>query len=531
MNVLIVDDQISVINGILSGVHFKELGFEVVRSATSSEEALAVFSEIPVDIILTDIEMPGENGLELNKKIQEKYPDTLRILLTSHAEFRYAQESIKLGCFDYLLQPSPYEEIEECLLRALQHIYQQRKKTQLYQYGQLLETNETELMDHIVTELFSRVPEDANSSLEFLNKMGYPISKEKKIQIIIINVQSFRISNAPIFSEKAIHKAISNALKQADFIYPILALSTVNPFRQFVLVLFSATSDDLNISIGQYQMLYEKLSAELANEELTCYIGNWIACEHVRHELKQMHSYIDENISNRTGVYLTSGQDISATVATNLAESAERWETLITAGQKRILEYEIEDFLQSTVANSKNKLRSLCDLHQQLTHIFFGFFYDNNADVSKLFNNTYTYADYMNGFKDTDSLRKAVSFMLNAIDNIQKNSVSKSDIENAKSFIANNISNPITVKDVADHVNLSAEYFTKLFKRATSQNIKEYIDHSKISAAKEMLEHSNISVSMIALELGYSYFSHFTQVFKKYEHMTPSEYRSKFTNQ
>jgi DNA-binding NarL/FixJ family response regulator len=58
-----------------------------VRTATNSEEALAVFTEIPVDIMLTDIEMPGENGLELNKKVQEKYPDTLRILLTSHAEF------------------------------------------------------------------------------------------------------------------------------------------------------------------------------------------------------------------------------------------------------------------------------------------------------------------------------------------------------------------------------------------------------------------------------------------------------------
>lgn len=132
MNVLIVDDQISVIKGILSGVHFKELGIDVVRTATSSEEALAIFTEIPVDIMLTDIEMPNVNGLELNKKIQEKYPDTLRILLTSHAEFRYAQESVKLGCFDYLLQPTPYEEIEECLLRALQHIYQQRKKSQLY---------------------------------------------------------------------------------------------------------------------------------------------------------------------------------------------------------------------------------------------------------------------------------------------------------------------------------------------------------------------------------------------------------------
>ncbi len=107
----------------------------------------------------------GESGLELNKKIQKKYPDTYRILLTSHAEFRYAQESVKLGCFDYLLQPSPYWEIEECLLRALQEIYQQRKKRRLYEYGQLLEKNETELMNHIVTEIFSRVPEDADLHL------------------------------------------------------------------------------------------------------------------------------------------------------------------------------------------------------------------------------------------------------------------------------------------------------------------------------------------------------------------------------
>ena len=531
MNVLIVDDQISVINGLLSGVHFKELGIDIVRSATSSEEALAVFNKMPVDIMLTDIEMPGESGLDLNKKIQEKYPDTYRILLTSHAKFRYAQESVKLGCFDYLLQPCPYSEIEECLKRALQQIYQQRKKTHLYEYGQILEKNETELMDHIVLGIFSRNPDDRNSSLEFLNKMGYPIGKDKKIQLIIVDVQSFRLSEKPDSSEKSIHKAISNTLKQANITYPILALSTVSRFRQFVLVLFSATSEDLTISDEQYREFYENLSAELANEAVTCYVSNWVACDTVRDEVKQMHILMDENINNRTGIYRALGQDISTPMVINLAESIERWKTLISAGQKRMLDNEIEALLQSIVNKSKNKLKSLCELHQQLTHIFLSFFYDNNADLKALFNNQYSYADYMNSFKDIPSLKKAVNFMLNAIDVIQKNSMEKSDIEKAKSYIANNISNSITVMDVANHVNLSAEYFTKVFKRATGQNIKEYISLSKVSAAKEMLEHSNMSISMVALELGYSYFSHFTQVFKKYEHITPSEYRNKFLNQ
>lgn len=529
MNVLIVDDQVTVLNGILSGVHFKELGIEEVRTATSSEQALEVFAEIPVDIMLTDIEMPGENGLELNRQVQTLYPETLRILLTSHAEFRYAQESVKLGCFDYLLQPAPYDVIEDCLRRALQQIYQQRKRARLQQYGQLLETNETELMNHVVIKMFSRIPEDLDSSLEFLNQMGYPIHREKRVQIIFINVQSFRNLDESVFSEKSIHKAISNALKQASIIYPVLKLSTVNRFRMFVLVLFSATEDDLTLSAEQYQAFYEMLSAELPNETLTCYVGNWVACKDMREEVKPIQRYIDENINNDSGIYLTSGQTLPVSASTNLAQSAERWKTLIAAGQKRILEYEIEEFIKNTVLTSKNKFKTLCELHQQLTHIFLDFFYNNNAVMSDLFGADYTYTDYMDSFKDIDSLRKGVNFMLNAIDKVHKSNMPKSDVEKAKSFIANNITNPITVKDVADHVNLSAEYFTKLFKRETGQNIKEYIALSKVSAAKEMLEHSNVSVGMIALELGYSYFSHFTQVFKKYENMTPSEYRSKYS--
>ena len=82
------------------------------------------------------------------------------------------------------------------------------------------------------------------------------------------------------------------------------------------------------------------------------------------------------------------------------------------------------------------------------------------------------------------------------------------------------------MKDVADHICLSPEYFTKLFKKETGQNIKEYITVTKIEAAKDMLENSPIPVGMVALELGYTNFSHFSQVFKKYENMSPSEYRN-----
>ena len=528
MTVLVVDDQLSVLGGIRSGVHFEELGIERVFYAASTEEALEILRENTVDIMLSDIEMPGENGLMLNRRAQQLFPKLLRILLTSHAEFSYAQESIKLGCFDYLLQPAPYEEIEECLRRALQELHERRKKEQLYQYGQLLKTNETELMDHVALKLFSRIPEDVDSSIEFLNQMGYPINREKQIQVAIINAGNFKSSETPLYSEKAIHKGISNALKNAGITYPILALTTLNRYKQFALILFSATQEDVELTPEQYSGFYKMLCKELPEEMLTCYVGQRIRCGQVREDIRRIHDiFIDENISNETGVFLQYGWDTPSEAVTNLSESVERWKNLLAAGQKRMLEREIEAFMKSTVDSSKRKHKALCELHQQLTHIFFGYFYDNNAEVGDLFSNEYSYNDYMDSFADTDSLRRAVRYMLDMVDVMQKNNLPKSDVERAKSYIAENIADPITVKDVAEHVNLSAEYFTKLFKRETGCNIKEYIMQSKVDAAKEMLEHSNMSVGMVALELGYSNFSHFTQIFKKYENMTPSEYRSK----
>lgn len=66
--------------------------------------ARKLVAEKSIQIILCDIEMPGEDGLSLNEWVRDTKPEIIRILLTSHAEFSYAQKSLKLGCFDYVVQ-------------------------------------------------------------------------------------------------------------------------------------------------------------------------------------------------------------------------------------------------------------------------------------------------------------------------------------------------------------------------------------------------------------------------------------------
>lgn len=111
MNVLFVDDQMSVLDGIAAGISFQELGIDNVRYATGADRAMDILRAVPIDIMLCDIEMPGEDGLQLIQRAQTLYPELLTILLTSHTEFEYAQNSVRLGCFDYIVQPAPYDVI------------------------------------------------------------------------------------------------------------------------------------------------------------------------------------------------------------------------------------------------------------------------------------------------------------------------------------------------------------------------------------------------------------------------------------
>ncbi len=90
----------------------------------------------------------------------------------------------------------------------------------------------------------------------------------------------------------------------------------------------------------------------------------------------------------------------------------------------------------------------------------------------------------MDAFKDTSALRKAVSFIIPAI-HISSGSDSEKDaVSLAKKYITNNVSLNLSVKDVADYVHLSPEYFTKLFKKEVGQNIKSYILQVKVEIAK-----------------------------------------------
>ncbi|ANE45486.1 AraC family transcriptional regulator [Paenibacillus swuensis] len=112
MNILIVDDEHIIREGIKRTISHHDSGHTILLAA-SPEEAMAALRSHPVDVVLTDILMPGMTGLELMSLSRNRYPHVKWIVVSAHSEFSYAQEAVRLGAKDYLLKPIGKERLVE----------------------------------------------------------------------------------------------------------------------------------------------------------------------------------------------------------------------------------------------------------------------------------------------------------------------------------------------------------------------------------------------------------------------------------
>ena len=137
MRLLIVDDEIFAIEGIKAGVNWEVLDFSEVLTANSYAQAVEIMEDTPVEIILCDIEMPNESGLELVAWVNEHHPKTECIILSCHDEFDFARQAVQLRCLDYILKPARYDFLTEVLGNAIQTVKEKNHQDILEGYGQL----------------------------------------------------------------------------------------------------------------------------------------------------------------------------------------------------------------------------------------------------------------------------------------------------------------------------------------------------------------------------------------------------------
>ena len=109
---VIFDDEYIVLQGLQAMIDWQKYGVEIVGTAGDGAAALAIVRERRPDIILTDIRMPGMDGLELIERVMQEAPDTYTIVFSGFNEFEYVKRAIGLGVADYLEKPITIQTIE-----------------------------------------------------------------------------------------------------------------------------------------------------------------------------------------------------------------------------------------------------------------------------------------------------------------------------------------------------------------------------------------------------------------------------------
>ncbi|HEX9049788.1 MAG TPA: response regulator [Anaeromyxobacter sp.] len=181
--ILVVDDE----------KFFQELFREVLagaghhpRTAGSGEEALQLLADDHFDLLLTDVVMPGIDGIALVKEAKRRDPDVEAVAVTGHDDVRLAVQAMKAGCADFLTKPVDREELVAVADRALGRVKLRREHSQLvtenldlarsqalYRQGlQILATLDGERLQDLALSVLARVTDAQGAALWLADEKG-----------------------------------------------------------------------------------------------------------------------------------------------------------------------------------------------------------------------------------------------------------------------------------------------------------------------------------------------------------------------
>jgi len=156
LNILVVDDEPSIVE--LLSEYLRARGHRV-WSAADGEGALAVLAERDLDLVLTDMKMPGMDGLDLLDRLRAREPYIGTILMTGYGTIDTAIRAMKRGAQDYLIKPFKLREVHTAVVRAAERTRLERETVRLRQVVALFENAHVlegpagldELYAHLVT--------------------------------------------------------------------------------------------------------------------------------------------------------------------------------------------------------------------------------------------------------------------------------------------------------------------------------------------------------------------------------------------
>ena len=175
---MVVEDEKILREGICLVGDWNSNGVEICAAVSNGQEALDIIEEKKPDIVLTDVVMPVMDGLELTKKLYEKYPEIRVILLSGHEEFQFVKKAMEYKACNYLLKPAKIERLIEVVGSVKDELESERH------LKQKLEQSVPIVREHYINQLLSGTEYDEEHIRQQFDFLNIPIDRSNPVVMI-----------------------------------------------------------------------------------------------------------------------------------------------------------------------------------------------------------------------------------------------------------------------------------------------------------------------------------------------------------
>ena len=482
------------------------------------------------DICFMDIQMPGLNGIQAIKEIQKFNQTVIFIVVTAYDKFNYAKEAINLGVFEFLTKPVNRRTIMEICTKAMAKVddIRQRRSDDL-KIREKLETVVPMLESGYINNLllqddFRTYQDNYRQLLDIKEEQGCIMVVEfgdSEENGMLTNAVGASVRAGKFYSEfREICKDFFECLVGPVMGNRIVLLvpyeletiryedrvQILSKARNMVHKLEMRIECKFRCGIGRVRALDSAQAKESYSEALCALREGDDAVMHVE-DIPMGQKYDGEYPRELENQYFQRVLSKDAASAVDCAQRFYYW----MMEQDGVTREDVEIKVLELVMEVEKKAFFAGGAK-------YGFTYRGN------------YIREVQACMDFHQLkewflRKTKEVCQNMETAKEKESVSI--VEKAKKYIDENFQKDVSLDDVSRIVDISPFYFSKLFKQEAGKNFIEYLTEVRLSNARMFLNNPQYSIKEVCVMSGYSDPNYFSRIFKKYEGVTPSEYRER----
>jgi AraC-type DNA-binding domain-containing proteins len=541
-SLLIIDDELDILDSLKEMFTYEVTEDIDVYTANSARKAIQLLDRVKFDVILTDIRMPGMNGIELFRVIKNNWPNCRVIFLTGYKEFDYLYEINEYKDVRYLLKSEEDEVIIQTVLDAFTDI-QNMMTLQLPASRDLKEENKAQMWlrkEFMNQVMYSKHGQDI--PLTKLDDLKIPLNPAHPMLMFL-----FRLDN--LSTEEYLGDEYALYEKIPPIIYHFMP-EQAQPYIHFI-------ADGYGIVILQPKLVTEAAAPDWERLFHVCYGALEYIQENCIGTLNQAISFVASSRLCSFQQLMAPFEHLKKIAISKIgmneqmivkAEAAELQDTsslgktinlqpriqlLVTHLELRkpVPYFEVLDELSSSLSHSTNIHYDVkFELYYNIAVCLLNFINENNLiktvaakiNLDRLL--TRNHPSWENSF---NYLYEVSHCIFEVIGHEARNRTNEA-LQKVEHYIENNLSEDLTLNRLAEISSFNPAYLSRIFKQTYNCKLSEYILKQRMELAKRLLRTTTKRINEIAITAGYVSPHSFTRVFRNVVGMSPLEYRDKY---